>query len=306
MERRLCAIGGNRVSAGLRCLSPAWRGGPTVTGGCSRPGPGRGRAPLLCAASRRCPEPTSASRRQKPAFLLWPAGHGGRAQEPLHQPGAPLDGRGGERGGEGDKLRDLSLIYGAYEAMTSPAGPDPRDRVTRLAEGLREAAGGGADIYLDGFTDFTPQEGLVLRQLLGQARSVTVAPTRDKAEEDEGAGFFPWPGGPPGPSGWHRRGVTWEIERGGGGQGRNTGPSLWRAGSSPTGRPLMRSAPGTSFLQANTPTRRWSGLPRRSRAWCGRGGLLSGHRWSARSMEGYGAPVRPFRPGTGCPSSWRR
>ncbi len=95
-------------------------------------------------------------------------------------------------GGEGDKLRDLSLIYGAYEAMTARQGADPRDRLTRLAEALtREDWAAGKDFYLDAFTDFTPQERAVLSTLLGKANSVTVALTCDKLEEDEGgAGIF--------------------------------------------------------------------------------------------------------------------
>ncbi len=90
---------------------------------------------------------------------------------------------------DGDKLRDLGLIFGAYEAMTARGSLDPRDRLTRLAEKLRETELlRDQDIYLDGFTDFTPQQGLVVEQLLRQAHSVTVTLTRgDKPGE---AGVF--------------------------------------------------------------------------------------------------------------------
>ena len=39
-------------------------------------------------------------------------------------------------GPEGEKLRDLSLICGAYDALTAQVALDPRDRLTRTAEKL--------------------------------------------------------------------------------------------------------------------------------------------------------------------------
>ena len=96
--------------------------------------------------------------------------------------------RAGEEtaGLDGSKLKDLGLIFGAYEAMTARAGLDPRDRLTRLAEKL----GGypycaGKDVWLDGFTDFTPQQALVLERLLRQANSVTVTLTMDPGRGEE-------------------------------------------------------------------------------------------------------------------------
>ena len=85
--------------------------------------------------------------------------------------------RAGEEteGLDGDKLRDLGLILGAYEAMTTRGSLDPRDRLTRLADKLGEYPYcEGKDVWLDGFTDFTPQQGLVMERLLRQANSVTV------------------------------------------------------------------------------------------------------------------------------------
>ena len=38
------------------------------------------------------------------------------------------------------KLRDLGLIFGAYDALTARTAADPRDRVTRLAEALEQSA----------------------------------------------------------------------------------------------------------------------------------------------------------------------
>ena len=75
--------------------------------------------------------------------------------------GAQLEEVGADTEGlDGDKLRDLGLIFGTYEALTSRGRLDPRDRLTRLADKLRQFPFfRGKDVYLDGFTDFTPQQG---------------------------------------------------------------------------------------------------------------------------------------------------
>lgn len=96
--------------------------------------------------------------------------------------------RAGEEteGLDGDKLRDLGLILGAYEAMTARGSLDPRDRLTRLADKLGEFPYcEGKDLWLDGFTDFTPQQGLVLERLLRQAHSVTVSLTMEPGRKEE-------------------------------------------------------------------------------------------------------------------------
>lgn len=95
-------------------------------------------------------------------------------------------------GTEGDKLRDLGLICGAYDALAANTALDPRDRLTRAEEKLKRSEWArGKDFWLDGFTDFTPQQQGVLRQLMIKAESVTVTLTCDHLEEDEGgSGIF--------------------------------------------------------------------------------------------------------------------
>lgn len=102
--------------------------------------------------------------------------------------GAQLEEVGEDTEGlDGDKLRDLGLIFGAYEALTSRGRLDPRDRLTRLAEKLRQFPFfRGKDVYLDGFTDFTPQQGLVLEEILRQAERVTVCLTCGEGAGEEG------------------------------------------------------------------------------------------------------------------------
>ena len=106
---------------------------------------------------------------------------------------ADLVRAGEETGGsEGDKLRDLGLICGTYQAMAAQVALDPRDRLTRVAEKLTTCPWGrDKDIWLDGFTDFIPQQREVLRLLMTQAHSMTVTLTCDHLEEDEGGtGIF--------------------------------------------------------------------------------------------------------------------
>ncbi|MEG1720761.1 MAG: PD-(D/E)XK nuclease family protein, partial [Pseudoflavonifractor sp.] len=197
MERRLCAIGGNRVSQYAEVLSFTRLAGrvASVTGGIAAPTLDAGGRLLLMYTALQ----TVASQlkvygkpSKKPEFL---AGMIATVDElksccitsaHLWQAGEDADGA------EGDKLLDLSLIYGAYEALTARQGADPRDRITRLARGLVESRwAAGMDIYLDGFTDFTPQELQVLRCLMAQANKVTLALTCDRLEETEnGTGVF--------------------------------------------------------------------------------------------------------------------
>ena len=74
-----------------------------------------------------------------------------------------------------DKLCDLSLLYGAYEARLRRPGVDARDRMTKLCDSLEESGYAfGKDIFIDGFTYFNAQERRALSVLLRQARSVTV------------------------------------------------------------------------------------------------------------------------------------
>ncbi len=90
-----------------------------------------------------------------------------------------------ERAGDsfGDKLRDLALIFSAYDAAAANSGADPADRLTVLAGQL--AAGGlepGAAVYVDGFIDFTLQEHRVLEAMLRAGAELTVCMTVDDLE----------------------------------------------------------------------------------------------------------------------------
>ena len=197
MERQLCAIGGNAVSLRAEVLSFtrlanrvfSTHGGlaaPTLDGG--------GRLLLLCTALKSVADQLKVYQRpsRKPAFLSSLLATVDELKSCCISP-EQLWAAGSETGGgEGDKLTDLSLVYGAYEAMTAQRWADPRDKLTRLAQVLSETSwAAGKDFYVDAFTDFTPQERQVLSALLDKGASVTVALTCDKLEKDEGGtGIF--------------------------------------------------------------------------------------------------------------------
>lgn len=95
-------------------------------------------------------------------------------------------------GTDGAKLRDIGLIYSAYNALAASVAADPRDILDRLAEGLTESDWAhGRTFWVWGFTDFTAQEGAVLRALMAKGDSLTVALTLDRLDEDPTDIFLP-------------------------------------------------------------------------------------------------------------------
>ena len=75
----------------------------------------------------------------------------------------------------GDKLRDLALIYGAYDGKLHSPGQDARGWLQKLRDKLPSSGYAvGKDVYVDGFSYFTALEEDILGILLEQARSVTV------------------------------------------------------------------------------------------------------------------------------------
>ena len=76
--------------------------------------------------------------------------------------------------GLADKLRDLALIYSAYDAVCSRTALDPTDRLRLLAELYGESAFAARRIFIDGFTDFTAQQREVIRAMLESGCQVCV------------------------------------------------------------------------------------------------------------------------------------
>ncbi|WP_027408998.1 helicase-exonuclease AddAB subunit AddB [Anoxybacteroides tepidamans] len=80
-----------------------------------------------------------------------------------------------------DKLKDLQLIYKEFEYELIQQYVDSEDYLRLLAEKIPHSTYiKDAEIYLDGFHHFTPQEYMVIEQLLCFAKRVTVALTVDE------------------------------------------------------------------------------------------------------------------------------
>lgn len=85
-----------------------------------------------------------------------------------------------------EKLRELSLILGAYDAVSGQGSLDPRDQLTLLKKMLRqEDYAQGRYFFVDGFTDFSAQELGILRELMGRGKGMTVAILCDSLDSDD-------------------------------------------------------------------------------------------------------------------------
>lgn len=87
-------------------------------------------------------------------------------------------------GAMGDKLRDIALLYAAYDARLRNGDMDARSRLQKLREHLEHSDYlRGCDVYLDGFSYFNRQEESILELVLRQASSVTVTLLGDRGNE---------------------------------------------------------------------------------------------------------------------------
>lgn len=196
-ERALCAVGGPQASLYAEVLSFSRLANRIFqrAGGLGEeelePG---GRLLLMYRAVRNAAPGLAVYSRpsRRPAFLTSLLATADELKSCRVPPTTLLQAGADSPGPEGDKLRDLGLIFGEYEALTAQTALDPRDRLTRAADKLRACRWGeGMDFWLDGFTDFTPQQGELLRLLMAQGHSMTVTLTCDHLEEDEGGtGIF--------------------------------------------------------------------------------------------------------------------
>ncbi len=85
-----------------------------------------------------------------------------------------------------DKLHDLQHIYRQYEYGLSQLYIDRDDTLDDLAEAIpRSEMLNGAEVWIDGFHSFTPQEYSVIMALLDKVDGVTVSLTLDRPYWDE-------------------------------------------------------------------------------------------------------------------------
>ncbi|MDQ0232240.1 helicase-exonuclease AddAB subunit AddB [Metabacillus malikii] len=84
-----------------------------------------------------------------------------------------------------DKLHDMSLLYKQLELQLSQKYVDSEDYLRLLTEKVQESEYiKSADIYIDGFHSFTPQELEVVFSLMKEARNCKIALTIDRPYDD--------------------------------------------------------------------------------------------------------------------------
>ena len=178
------------------------------------------------------------------------------------------------------KLRDLALIRETLDALEASSGADPASRLDILAEQIPGSGMfAGAEVYIDGFTDFTAQERAVIRALWNAGADVTVALSCDFA--DVGSEVF---------SSAVR--TARELERRGGGRYRVT----------PRRRPLPPGGNGHGFSRDPSFRLDRRRLPRRGqRANVHRAdrrrGVRTGRRRGSASRPGARLPLAGYRRG---------
>ncbi len=90
-----------------------------------------------------------------------------------------------------DKLSDLSLIFAAYTNALKESLDDAADDLSKAAELLHtNKLFSGADIFLDSFNGFTPQELSVIDELFAGAENVTLSLCLDAPPETVGDELF--------------------------------------------------------------------------------------------------------------------
>ncbi len=87
-------------------------------------------------------------------------------------------------GSLGAKLKDISIVMSAYDALISNKYIDPSDMMTRLFNVLGEFEFfKGKTVFFDAFTGFTEQQYKIIERVLEQAQKVTFSFATDNSED---------------------------------------------------------------------------------------------------------------------------
>lgn len=95
----------------------------------------------------------------------------------------------GAPGADKDKLSELALIFGTYEALLSQTAMDPGDRVERAAKSLDQTFFEGRAVYIDEFDTFNHSKRSMLAAMLPVA-DVTVSLCCDQTPDQMEDGVF--------------------------------------------------------------------------------------------------------------------
>jgi len=90
-----------------------------------------------------------------------------------------------------EKLEELNLVYAAFETTIAERYTNSDDDLTLTAEKLSlTSLFDDAEIYVDGFAGFTPQEVKVVEQLLLKAKRVNITLCTDSLDGDLSSGYI--------------------------------------------------------------------------------------------------------------------
>ncbi|GIN98503.1 ATP-dependent helicase/deoxyribonuclease subunit B [Siminovitchia terrae] len=85
-----------------------------------------------------------------------------------------------------DKMHDLELIYRHYEDALTGKFLDSNDSLSLLAESIEKSRYlQNAEVYIDGFTSFTPQEYMVIERLMKTCSRVSISLMLDRPFKNE-------------------------------------------------------------------------------------------------------------------------
>lgn len=93
-------------------------------------------------------------------------------------------------GEEGKKLRELGLIFAAYEALIEGSAMDPAGRITAAAGRLRPEYLAGKAVFIDGFDGFTAPEYRMLETLLLAGECTVTLCCDTLSDPEDGLGLF--------------------------------------------------------------------------------------------------------------------
>ena len=192
-ERALCRLLGNTACARCEVLSftrLAGRLADLLGGGAAPMLDAGGRMLLLYSALRQVGDALRLYKApsRKPAFLTGLLATIDECRSYQVGPDVLMEAGEALGGRQGDKWRDIGLIYAAYDALCASSAADPRTRLDRLADQLGRCDWAeDKEIYIHGFTDFTPQEGTVIAAL---AACCPVTAALNAGDGDDPAGIF--------------------------------------------------------------------------------------------------------------------
>ena len=84
---------------------------------------------------------------------------------------------------QGDKLRDVAMLFAAYDAKLHTGEIDARSRMQKLAQAMEKSDYFlGKDLYVDGFSFFNRLEQRILERALEQCETVTVTLLGEKQD----------------------------------------------------------------------------------------------------------------------------